>query len=70
MMTGKKPGLSIVVGMGKKPMHDEDDEDEEYSGDDESKMAAASELAEIIGVPEDKHEDFMHALDAYVKACM
>ncbi len=59
----KKPALALVISAGKGKEHDEDDEDSgEYS-------AVVGELAELLGVEEDKREEFETAFHAAVAAC-
>jgi hypothetical protein len=72
----KKPSIEIMLGRhssggGEPPPDSEPDMDGgegEYGSDAED--AACQELAEILGVPEDKHEDFKSALDALIEAKM
>jgi hypothetical protein len=59
-----------MLAFGAKPKEAEGDEpdagEDDYGGDAED--AACSELADILGVPEDKHEDFKSALLALLDA--
>ena len=57
----KKPGLALVVAVGKGKPKAEPDGDE-YS-------AAVGELADVLGVPEDKLEAFTEAFEAAVMSC-
>lgn len=57
----KKPGLALVVGLGKpKP---EEESSEEYS-------AAVEELADVLGVAEEQRGAFRDAFEAAVMSCM
>jgi hypothetical protein len=56
-----KPSLALVIS-GSKP---EVDDDEQTEHD-----AAADELADAAGVPEDKRDAFKEALHAYVDLCI
>jgi hypothetical protein len=59
----KKPGLALVVSVGKgKPEPKKSEASDEYS-------AAVDELAEVIGVADDKMADFKAAFEAAVMAC-
>lgn len=57
----KKPGLSLVIAMGgKKPASEaEPDGDEAYG-------AAVDELADVLGVSDDKRDAFREAFEAAV----
>lgn len=61
MAAAKKPGLALVIGTSKgEPDGDEDTG--EYS-------AVVDELADAIGVHDDKKADFAEAFKAAVMAC-
>jgi hypothetical protein len=65
------PKPDIMMAFGKKPAPADDEEppesgEDDYGGDAED--AACSELADILGVPEEKHEDFKSALLALLDA--
>lgn len=68
----KKPGLAVVIGIGKgkHPADDDyDTEDQEDGGDDEGYEAARDELADLVGVKEADREAFGDALRAFVMSC-
>lgn len=72
----KKPGLALILSMGKSKGHDSDDDDDDHAVDDgledddgESYAAARDELADIIGVKERDREAFGDALKAFVVTC-
>ena len=61
-------GLLIAIG---KPKGESDDHD--TAGDDDgggAESEAAGHLAELLELPEDKHDAFKRALDTYVAACV
>lgn len=55
----KKPSLALVVGKGKA------DEEPEEDGDG----AMLDELADVLGVADDKRSDFAEAFRAAVSSC-
>lgn len=57
----KKPSLAMVIGLGKGKA-EPDDDDEDYD-------AAVGELADVLGVPEDKVDAFKSAFQAAVMSC-
>jgi hypothetical protein len=63
----KKPSLALVIAGKGEPDGDEPDGDEGYS---DSEDAAADELADAAGVPEESRDAFKEALHAYVQACV
>jgi hypothetical protein len=57
----KKPSLALVVSTGKgKPAS---------KSDGDSYGAAVDELADVLGVADDKMEDFKAAFEAAVRTC-
>jgi len=68
----KKPGLALVVSVGKEKHADPDEKDETGDGalDEASYNAAVGELAEALGVDNTKVDDFASAFKAAVMACM
>lgn len=67
MKPEKKPALSLVIGMGKSKGHDEDDEESDDEGGEYS--AIVDELADVLGVADDKKQDFADAFKAAVMHC-
>jgi len=61
----KKPALSLVIGMGKGKGEDADEGDDE--GGEYS--AIVDELADVLGVADDKKQDFADAFKAAVMHC-
>lgn len=56
-----KGGLALLLGIGKPK--------KEPSGMDEGVSESGDELADILGVPDEKREAFKSAMHAYVKQC-
>ena len=65
-MKKKKPGMGGDGMMGEGDGEGKDDPD---ASADEGLKASADELADIMGVPEDKREAFASAMHNYVKMC-
>lgn len=63
MASSKKPSLALVVGKGKA----DDDEAPPSSKEMDDYGASLDELADVLGVADDKREDFA---DAFKAACM
>lgn len=62
----KKGGLLLAI-MGKKP---KDSEESSPDMHDSGLADSAGELADILGVPEEKRDAFASALKGYVHQCM
>lgn len=58
----KKPGLALAVMVGAKKGAAEPDDDDSYG-------AAVDELADVMGVAEDKRDAFREAFEAAVMSC-
>ena len=59
----KKPGLALVVSMGKAKGEGESE------GSGEEYGAAVDELADVLGVAEDQREAFASAFEAAIMSC-
>ncbi len=57
----KKASLALVVGVGK-PKAEKEEPDESYS-------ASVDELADVLGVAENKRDAFREAFEAAVMSC-
>lgn len=70
MAAEKKPALALVIASGK-PRGGDEDESPTSSKDlaSEDYEAIVGELADAIGVQDDKREDFAEAFKAAVMAC-
>jgi len=62
----KKPSLAVIIASGKGKKSDDDDEEYDEGGDF---AAAADELADSLGVDEDKRESFRESLEACIRIC-
>jgi hypothetical protein len=74
-MTPHKGRPDIMLAFGSKPKEADDEPSPDSEGGEDNygsdaEDQACSELADILGVPEDKHEDFKSALDAFFEAKM
>ena len=69
-----RPDIMLAFGKKPAPADDEPDGDEEapegedYGSDAEDQ--ACAELADLLGIPEEKHDDFKEALGAFIDARM
>jgi hypothetical protein len=63
MAAAKKPGLALVIAAGGKP------KGEAAPESDDSYGAAVDELADVLGVPDDKLDAFREAFEAACMAC-
>lgn len=70
MSEKKKPGLGMVavVEKGKPSFGGDDDEAPESSDYSEEYQAACDELADVLGVPEEKREAFCDAMRGVIAA--
>jgi len=61
----KKPSLAVLIGMGKGPADDK----ESQSEDMDEYSASTDELADVLGIPEEKRDAFRDAFQAAVMSC-
>ncbi|AKU97004.1 hypothetical protein AKJ09_03668 [Labilithrix luteola] len=65
----KKPGLALVIGVGKDKGRSKEDDDSEPDMDDEDYQASIEELADVLDISDDKREAFRDAFQAAVMSC-
>jgi len=70
MASSKKPALALVIASGKSQGDGEDEAPPSSKDmDSEDYEAIVGELADAIGVQDDKRKDFAEAFKAAVTAC-